>query len=165
MLRATGATYDKADEARISVRGTRTCDGLGQWHTNQTDGTWASLRDLRHRTVNRPACPSTAMTARNEPRQQPHSAACAWGLPCASLAHRLQADGGVSRSASSALSAASADVLSGRDGSGCTTIGVGNRSHWSVYDVPGRERRRLHHPVPPSYVGDDHLVGGNGFAS
>jgi Protein of unknown function DUF262/Restriction Enzyme Adenine Methylase Associated len=50
VLHATGAVYGKADEAGAAVRGTKTCDGLRQWHIQQERGR-ISLRDLRDLTA------------------------------------------------------------------------------------------------------------------
>ncbi|MGP3965848.1 GmrSD restriction endonuclease domain-containing protein [Nonomuraea sp. 3N208] len=43
---ATGMTYGKPDEAATAVRGTR-CDAYREWQVKQSDGTHASLREIR----------------------------------------------------------------------------------------------------------------------
>ncbi|MGW3157028.1 DUF6083 domain-containing protein [Streptomyces sp. NPDC001089] len=50
VLNATGGTpYGRVDEAGAVARGTKTCQGMIEWHIEEADGTRISLRTLRDR--------------------------------------------------------------------------------------------------------------------
>ncbi|MFC9842970.1 DUF262 domain-containing protein [Streptomyces sp. NPDC060223] len=50
ILNATGGTpYGRADEAGAVARGTKTCQGMNEWHIEDEDGVRISLRTLRDR--------------------------------------------------------------------------------------------------------------------
>lgn len=50
ILTATGGTpYGRVDEAGAVARGTKTCQGMNEWHVEDETGTRTSLRTLRDR--------------------------------------------------------------------------------------------------------------------
>ncbi|MEJ8673068.1 hypothetical protein WKI71_45660 [Streptomyces sp. MS1.AVA.1] len=52
ILAATGGTpYGRVDEAGAVARGTKTCQGMNEWHIEDATGTRISLRALRDRAV------------------------------------------------------------------------------------------------------------------
>ncbi|MEV5842431.1 hypothetical protein AB0M32_10725 [Streptomyces sp. NPDC051985] len=52
ILTATGGTpYGRADEAGAVARGTRTCQGMNEWHVEDEHGARTNLRTLRDRAV------------------------------------------------------------------------------------------------------------------
>ncbi|MFC8208879.1 MULTISPECIES: DUF262 domain-containing protein [Streptomyces] len=52
ILAATGGTpYGRADEAGAVARGTKTCQGMNEWHVEDEDGMRTTLRTLRDRAV------------------------------------------------------------------------------------------------------------------
>ncbi|MEV6758190.1 DUF262 domain-containing protein [Streptomyces sp. NPDC051214] len=52
ILNATGGTpYGRVDEAGAVARGTKTCQGMNEWHLQDADGNRVSLRTLRDRST------------------------------------------------------------------------------------------------------------------
>ncbi|WP_175430216.1 hypothetical protein [Streptomyces hawaiiensis] len=52
ILTATGGTpYGRVDEAGAVARGTKTCQGMNEWHIEDEQGVRTSLRTLRDRAV------------------------------------------------------------------------------------------------------------------
>ncbi|WP_171060358.1 hypothetical protein, partial [Streptomyces montanus] len=52
ILTATGGTpYGRVDEAGAVARGTKTCQGMNEWHIEDATGVRISLRTLRDRAV------------------------------------------------------------------------------------------------------------------
>ncbi|MFE9436569.1 hypothetical protein [Streptomyces sp. NPDC006640] len=52
ILAATGGTpYGRADEAGAVARGTRTCQGMNEWHLEDEQGVRISLRAVRDRAI------------------------------------------------------------------------------------------------------------------
>lgn len=50
ILTATGGTpYGRADEAGAVARGTKTCQGMNEWHIEDENGVRVSLRTIRDR--------------------------------------------------------------------------------------------------------------------
>ena len=50
VLAATGGTpYGRADEAGAVARGTKTCQGMNEWHIEEENGVRVSLRTIRDR--------------------------------------------------------------------------------------------------------------------